>query len=67
MQFALFKTPKGEEVCLNLEKVMYCAETKKGVMVTMEDGMIFDVALTIQEFNFCLNRRGIAVVGTSEN
>ena len=67
MQFALFKTPKGEEVCLNLEKVMYYTETKKGVLVTMEDGMMFDVALTMQEFNFRLNRRDIAVVGTTEN
>ncbi len=63
----LFKTPKGEEVCVNLEKVMYYTESKKGVLVTMEDGMVFDVALTMQEFNSRLNRRDITAVGTTEN
>ena len=67
MEFALFKTSKGEEVCINLERVMYYTESRKGVLVTMEDGMIFDVALTMQDFNFRLKRREIAVFDTTEN
>ena len=67
MEFALFKTPKGEEVSINLERVMYYTESRKGVLVTMEDGMIFDVALTMQDFNFRLKRREIAVFDTTEN
>lgn len=66
MEFALFKTPKGEEVCVNLARLLYYTESKKGVQITMEDGMVFDIALTVQEFNFRLNRRDIAVVDTTK-
>ena len=67
MEFALFKTPKGEDVCINLARVLYYTESKKGVQITMEDGMVFDIALAVQEFNFRLNRRDIAVVDTTKN
>ena len=67
MEFALFKTPKGESVCVNLARVLYYTESKKGVLVTMEDGMTFDVALTMEEFNFRLRRREISVVSAIEN
>ena len=62
-----YRVYKGEEVCINLERVMYYTESRKGVLVTMEDGMIFDVALTMQDFNFRLKRREIAVFDTTEN
>ena len=67
MEFALFKTPKGEDICINLARVLYYTESKKGVQITMEDGMIFDVALTMQDFNFRLKRREIAVVDATKN
>ena len=67
MEFALFKTPKGEVVYVNLARVLYYTESKKGVLVTMEDGITFDIALTVKEFSFRLSRREIPVVDTTEN
>lgn len=51
--FVQFQTVKGENMLVNVEKIMLISNGKRGVCLVMDDGMPFDLS---EEYETVVNR-----------
>lgn len=46
--FIMIQTLRNESVVINLKRVLFCSEGKKGSLIAMEDGSIFETSLSAE-------------------
>lgn len=64
MSFVMIKTVKGEFVCVNSGKILFFCESKKGSTIFMEDGTIFEMNISLQQFFQDLNEGNLPFTET---
>lgn len=47
--FIPLSTTKGEKISVNVDKVVFLAETKRGTSLVLEDGTLIDLSETYAE------------------
>ena len=46
--FIMIQTLRNETVVINLKKVLFCSEGKKGTFIAMDDGSIFETSFSAE-------------------